>query len=132
LPRARFLLNLSNNAWFYDPKKHNPKQSLNQFNAWINDSTEAYQQIQMAQMRAIESGREVVSVTNDGLTAFINHKGKLTKKLKRYTVGILEVELRQGSTLYILLGNYFILSLAVLGLIVVTAITKRQSKPHRA
>jgi len=130
LPNAGFLVNLSNNAWFYDPKKHNKLLALDQFNAWTNDSTEAYQQIQMAKLRALETERYVVSVTNDGLTAIVDHKGKILNSLKRYTVGILrgKVEVRSGTTPFVFWGNYLILLLALTLILMMIYRSKKAAK----
>jgi apolipoprotein N-acyltransferase len=43
--------------------------------AWFGHSIAQAQHLQMAQMRAIEMGRPVLSVSNDGLTAAIDEHG---------------------------------------------------------
>ncbi len=59
LPAANILLNTSNDAWF-------------------GDSLAPHQHLQIAQMRALETGRPMVRSTNTGRSAFIDHKGHIT------------------------------------------------------
>ncbi len=134
LPKAAFLVNLSNNAWFYDPiqfaaKSRIPTKKLMKnypltglgalYKQWINDSTEAYQVLQIAQMRAIETSRYVLSVTNDGVTAIIDHKGKIVSALPRFRPGVLndKIQPMQGATLFVIVGNKLILGIMLLSLL---------------
>ena len=48
--------------------------------SWFGESMALGQQAQMAQMRALETGRPVLLSTNTGITAFINPFGKITTK----------------------------------------------------
>jgi apolipoprotein N-acyltransferase len=45
--------------------------------AWFGDSNAEPQHIQMAEMRALETGRPVLFVSNDGITAIIGPDGKV-------------------------------------------------------
>ncbi|VAW72163.1 Apolipoprotein N-acyltransferase / Copper homeostasis protein CutE [hydrothermal vent metagenome] len=134
LPRAAFLVNLSNNAWFYNPiqfadKSRIPTKALMQnypatgltalYKQWVNDSIEAYQVLQIAQMRAIETSRYMLSATNDGVTAIINHKGKIVSALPRFRPGSLngEIQPMQGATLFVRVGNYLILGIMLFSLL---------------
>ncbi len=56
LPDANVLINVSNDAWF-------------------GDSSAPWQHLQMAQMRAIETGRPMMRATNTGVSAIIDHQG---------------------------------------------------------
>ena len=47
--------------------------------SWFGRSKALYQQAQMAQMRALETGRPVLLSTNTGITGFINPLGRFTK-----------------------------------------------------
>ena len=49
--------------------------------SWFGNSFAKAQHLQIAQMRSLESGREQLFTSNDGLTALINHKGKIIKQL---------------------------------------------------
>ncbi len=51
---------------------------------WFSDSIGPNQHLQIAQIRARELGKPVVRATNDGLTAFINARGRIEKELPRF------------------------------------------------
>ncbi len=78
LPAANLLVNLSNDAWF-------------------GDSTAPHQHMQIAQMRSQETGRMLMRATNTGVSAFIDHKGKVLARSEQFkTQSISEVV--QGRT----------------------------------
>jgi len=56
IEQARFLVNVTNDGWF-------------------EGSIEPYQHLQIAKMRALESGRYLLRATNTGVTAIISDKG---------------------------------------------------------
>ncbi|MGR8930506.1 MAG: apolipoprotein N-acyltransferase [Gammaproteobacteria bacterium] len=58
---AAYLVNVTNDAWF-------------------GRTSEPYQHMQMARMRALETGRHMVRATNTGLTGFVLPNGKLSKQ----------------------------------------------------
>lgn len=58
LPDAAFLVNVTNDGWF-------------------GDSIEPHQHLQMARMRAIETGRFLLRSTNTGTTAIVSPKGRI-------------------------------------------------------
>ena len=100
LPQAQYLINVSNDGWF-------------------EDSIAADQHLQMNQMRALEMGREMARATNNGITVFIDDKGRVSKALPRFERGVLSgyVQPRIGMTPYATHGdNIFLLLLAVYGL----------------
>ena len=88
-PAARLLINVSNDAWF-------------------GRSIAQDQHLQVAQARALESGRYLLRATNDGITAVIDYKGKIVDRLPQYVPGTLRstVELRQGSTVFAKFGVF--------------------------
>ena len=73
---------------------------------WFGDSIGPVQHLQIAQMRALENGRGLLRVTNNGITAAIDHAGKVTDLLPRNQQGVLQTELVlvRGDTPYHRLG----------------------------
>jgi len=88
LPKASLLVNVSNDAWFAG-------------------SVAAAQHLQMAQMRALESGRTLIRSTNTGISAFIDESGRVYAALPQLVTDVLtaEVQPRQGATPYVMVGN---------------------------
>ena len=99
LPEATLILNASNNAWY-------------------GDSFAPHQHVQISQMRALETGRDLMRVTTNGVSALINYKGKIishSPQFKAYVVTGL-VQPRKGATPYVRFGNYALIFIIVLGL----------------
>lgn len=94
---ATVLVNLSNTAWF-------------------GDSLAQPQHLQIAQMRALETGRMMLRATNTGMTAAVNPDGTIAAALPPFTRGALQVNAqgRRGSTPYLLAGNVPVLLLVAL------------------
>lgn len=67
MPDANVLVNASNDAWF-------------------GDSLAPHQHLQMAQMRAIETGRPMVRSTNTGISAFIDDKGRIEQMSEQFKI----------------------------------------------
>lgn len=68
--------------------------------AWFGDSLGPLQHLQIAQMRALETGRYLIRSTNNGVSAFVDDKGHIISKTKQFVQQTLEgeVELRRGQT----------------------------------
>ena len=81
LPEASLLVNVSNDAWF-------------------GDSTAPHQHLQIAQMRAQETGRPMIRSTNTGVSAFIDHKGRIVGQIRQFATETVSAELvgRRGAT----------------------------------
>lgn len=103
LDEAAYLVNVTNDAWF-------------------GDSSQPHQHMQMAQMRALETGRYLVRVTNTGLSGFVTPDGKLFKQAPMFTTTTLTDKIvpMTGMTPYAYLGDKAVLlMLAMLTAIVV-------------
>ncbi len=100
LPEAELLINVSNDAWF-------------------GDSIAPMQHLQIARLRSIEAERDTVRATSTGISAFIDHKGRLVERGTRFEPVILShrVQPRTGATPYVGWGNAPILLLSVLMLV---------------
>ena len=84
--------------------------------AWFGNSIGPWQHLQLAQMRAIETGRPVVRSTNNGITAVIDHKGKIIKTIPQFEPGVLSAEIsgHTGMTPIMYYGVNFIITLSLL------------------
>lgn len=109
LPEAEFLLNVSNDAWF-------------------GDSIAPHQHLQMARFRSLETGRYMLRATNTGITAVINHKGRVIARSPQFASDVLITEMRlySGSTPYVMAGNMIIIWFCLLCLAAVVIVNRRQ------
>ncbi len=74
--------------------------------AWFGDSLGPKQHMALAQMRALETGRWVLRSTNTGISALVDHRGRIVERapvaIRTHFTGT--AELRSGNTLYMQLG----------------------------
>ena len=96
LPQATLLINVSNTAWF-------------------GHSLAQPQHLQIAQMRAMETGRPMLRATNTGMTAAIAPDGSVLAVLPAFARDALTVTVRgySGTTPYVVIGNGGALLLAL-------------------
>ncbi len=97
LPQATLLVNITNDAWF-------------------GRSHAAAQHNQIAQFRALESGRMMLRATNTGVTSIIDVNGRVLQQLPQHKQAVLNGYARgyQGSTPYVRYGNAALLLLIAL------------------
>jgi apolipoprotein N-acyltransferase len=76
--------------------------------AWFGDSIAPHQHLQMARMRALETGRYMLRSTNTGITAIIDERGNLLKQAPQFKPFVLlgAVQPFAGATPYVRFGNY--------------------------
>ena len=86
--KPEFFINLTNDAWF-------------------GNSIGPYQHFDMTRMRAIEYGIPLIRVANTGITAFIDHYGRIVSKIDLNQEGVVDVDLikSNGSSFYFKYGN---------------------------
>jgi apolipoprotein N-acyltransferase len=67
---------------------------------WFGNTVAIDQHLQISRMRALEFERPMLRATNTGATVIIDHTGRVTHSLPRYTRGVLtgEVQGRTGTT----------------------------------
>jgi apolipoprotein N-acyltransferase len=97
LPEATLMINGSNNAWY-------------------GNSFAPHQHLQIARMRALETGRPLLRATTNGISALVDDKGRLMARSTQFQTDVVagEIQPRQGSTPYIRLGNYPMLVILLL------------------
>lgn len=86
--------------------------------SWFGRSIGPLQHLQMARMRALESGRWMIRGTNNGVSALINEHGEITTQIPQFQKLVLygEVQPRTGLTPWLRWGSW------PLGLLVVAAL----------
>ena len=101
LPESSLLINVTHDGWF-------------------TGSLEPYQHMQIARMRSLETGRYMVRATTTGPAGIINEKGKVLATAIPYTKKIIthNVQLFSGATPYVRWGNWLIIVMLSLILIV--------------
>jgi len=86
--------------------------------AWFGDSLAPGQHLQIARLRAIETGRMHLAATNTGVTAAIDRDGRVLARLPSFAEGRLEITAQgyTGLTPYLRWNDWPILfaSLAIL------------------
>jgi apolipoprotein N-acyltransferase len=108
LPEATLLVNVSNVAWF-------------------GDSLAPAQHLQIAQLRAIETGRMHLTATNTGITAAIDTDGRVLARLPQFAEGRLEITAQgyAGATPYVLWRDWPLVLLC-LGVLIAAALVARR------
>jgi apolipoprotein N-acyltransferase len=83
---------------------------------WFGDSIGPLQHLQIARMRALETGRYMLRGTNNGVTAIINDKGIVTDTIPHFEKAVLHgnVYPAKGSTPYMQTGSWPVLTLAAM------------------
>lgn len=94
LPQAKLLINISDDAWF-------------------GHSFAAAQQLQIGQMRALETGRYALFSTNNGITAIVSPDGAIQARAPAFQPAVLtgQITFMQGETPWVKLGTYPLLIL---------------------
>ena len=109
LPQATLLVNMSNVAWF-------------------GDSLAPAQHLQIAQFRAVETGRMHLTATNTGITAAIDRDGRVLARLPQFAVGRLEIAAQgySGATPYVRLRDWPAVIASILILAAATLAARRR------
>jgi apolipoprotein N-acyltransferase len=100
LPEAAYLINVSNDAWF-------------------GDSLAPHQHLAIARARALENERWMLRSTNTGISAIIDHKGRVAGTVPAFQRGAFgaEIQPRSGATPFAHVGNWLAVSTALAMLI---------------
>ncbi len=100
MPEAAYLINASNDAWF-------------------GRSLAPHQHLQIARMRALETGRYLLRATNTGISAIVGPKGELMSVAPLLEMDVVTGKIlpMQGLTPFARFGNLPVLALLLLALI---------------
>ena len=100
LPEAAWLVNVSNDGWF-------------------GRSLAPFQHLELAQVRAKETGRAVLRAVNTGISAIINPDGSIQSKSPQFVQTVLQGEIvpRTGATPYVRFGDWPVIVIALLSLL---------------
>ena len=112
---AKFLVNITNDAWF-------------------KETAAPYQHLQASVMRAVENRRPLIRSANTGISAFINSSGVILYQVQRdgkdtFVDGFLtkEISLGDGFTFYTRFGDIFVTGCCLL---VVLGVFKKIKLKH--
>ena len=108
LPHAQLLINVTNDAWF-------------------GDSLAPHQHLQIARVRALETGRYMIRAANTGVSAIIDTKGNIVTQTGQFVddVVVRDVWPMQGATPFTRWGNWAIVSSLSALLLVILVIHRR-------
>ncbi|MCD6055168.1 MAG: lnt [Gammaproteobacteria bacterium] len=89
--------------------------------SWFGRSIANSQQLQISQVRALETGRYVLSATNNGKTAIIDNQGKIIAAVPAYETAILQghIQPMKGYTPWLIIGLWPIVVFCLLCLLIV-------------
>ncbi len=88
---------------------------------WFGISTGPYQHFQQARVLAIAEGLPLVRAANTGISAVIDPVGRVVNALPLGIEGVLDARLPTAiePTIYVRYGNYFLVLVLVVSLIIV-------------
>lgn len=100
--------------------------------SWFGDSLGPKQHEQIRQARALETGRYLVSTTNNGMTSVINPKGIIIAKIPPFTRGVLhkKIDIYQGITPWVKFGILptYLIILCFISILLIFNIKNKKSK----
>lgn len=110
LPDAAMLVNVSNDAWF-------------------GGSLAPHQHLEMARMRARETGRPMLRATNTGISAIIDYRGNIITRSAQDEEVVLtgSVTPRAGATPYVRTGNVPVIVICVTLLLLIRVMTRTET-----
>lgn len=111
LPEATLLVNVSNDAWF-------------------SGTLAPPQHLEIARMRALESGRYLLRATNTGISAVIDARGHIVAQSESSKIDVIRATAQpyQGTTPYIATGDIVVILLSLLCILIGIFLKKRRLK----
>lgn len=100
--------------------------------AWFGRSIGPLQHLQMAQMRALEHGRYMVRATGNGVTALIDERGRIARRIPQFERAVLSgtVQPFAGLTPYARLGSWPILGFCLLAAAAIAHTGRQDAQPN--
>lgn len=97
--------------------------------AWFGSSLGPKQHLQIAQMRAVETGRNVLRTTNNGITALINSTGDIVSRLPQFQEAVLNETFyaMTGKTPWVKFGPWLLFAWLI-GMIAASKIPEKKKK----
>ena len=94
---------------------------------WFSNSLQPYQHMQIARLRALETGRYLLRATNTGVSGIVDHKGRVVSTLPAYEQGVVngEVKILKGTTPYVEYGNILVVAFISFLLILIFLFVRR-------
>lgn len=89
--------------------------------AWFGDSRALPQHLAIARMRTLETGRPMLRATNTGVTASIDHRGRVLARLPHYQRDVLDVSVQGTTGLTAYVRHGLLLPLALLAALLLAA-----------
>jgi len=114
-PRAGFLLNITNDAWF-------------------GRSSGPFQHFAQARLRAVEEGLPLVRAANNGISAIVDAYGRVVAELPLDAVGVLDGHLpapMDTITFYAVMGDLILVPLSIVPAIVGYLLVRRNRQARR-
>lgn len=107
LPEATILANFTNDAWW-------------------GRSLASRQHLQISQMRSLETSRSMLRATNTGVTAVIDHRGRVKAVAPEFETTTIDTEVwgHSGATPYSRWGNYAFLVIALAMIAIPIAVSR--------
>jgi apolipoprotein N-acyltransferase len=101
--------------------------------AWFQSRAAMEQHLSAVVFRAAENRKWVVRSTTNGITAFLDERGRIVKELDKHKAGFLieSVPLRPGTTLYARFGDWFVLVCGALTVFTLFASRNAQGSEER-
>jgi len=94
-------------------------------NGWYGDSGAPHQHLQIARMRALETGRPLARATTTGISALVDHRGHILKRSPQFVLYTLDGELQPmtGTTPYVRWRDWPVL--IIVGIVLLVAWRRR-------
>jgi apolipoprotein N-acyltransferase len=102
---------------------------------WFGDTVADDQHLQISRLRTLELQRPMLRATNTGMTAVVDHRGRVVAQLPPFTRGVLDAQVqgRTGLTPYARWASRFGLwPLVIVGLVTVGLVGPAGARRHRA